>query len=150
MTVEKLKQQPGGITYGEKRIEHYKKKGFSTPSGKIELVSDTLKSLGHDPIPVHQESPESPVTNPAMAEEYPLILTTGARILEFLHSEYRDIPKLRKKYPKATAEIHTSTARVLSVEDGEEVFLENEIDAMTITARVTEDILPGVVNVAVC
>ncbi|MCP4682999.1 MAG: molybdopterin-dependent oxidoreductase, partial [Desulfobacterales bacterium] len=109
LTIGKLKQHPGGLCYGEKRIDAYKKKGFRTPSGKVELFSKTLEDLGHDPLPGHRESPESPVTNLDMAKKYPLILTTGARTGEFLHSEYRDIPRLRKKRPEATAEIHPST-----------------------------------------
>ena len=147
LTIEKLNQRPGGMPYGEKRIDYYKKKGFPTPSGKVELFSKTLKELGHDPLPRHQESPESPLTNEALAGKYPLILTTGARTLEFLHSEYRDIPRLRKKHPEASAEIHPDTAGPLFVQDGEEIILENKMGAISIKARVTEDILPGVVNV---
>lgn len=148
LTIEKLKEHPGGLPYGEKRIDYYKKKGFPTPSGKVELFSKTLEEFGHDPVPRHQESPESPVTNKGMAKEYPLILTTGARTVEFLHSEYRDIPRLRKKCPEATAEIHPDTAKFLSIQDGEEVILENKLGSISIKARVTEDILAGVVNVS--
>ena len=147
MTIEKLKEHPGGIPYGEVRIDHYKEKGFPTPSGKVELFSNFLKELGHDPIPGHRESPESPVTNQALAQEYPLILTTGARTVEFLHSMYREIKRLRKKRPEATIEIHPDTAKSLSIEDGEEVILENRSGAIPIKVSVTEDILPGVVNV---
>ena len=111
------------------------------------MFSKTLEEFGHDPLPRYQESPESPVTNKAMAGKYPLILTTGARTLEFLHSEYRGIPRLRKKHPEASAEIHPDTAGSLSVQDGEEVILENKMGAISIKVRVTEDILPGVVNV---
>ena len=147
LTIEKLKEHPGGMPYGEKRIDYYKKKGFPTPSGKVELSSGTLEELGHDPVPRHQESPESPVINKAMAKDYPLILTTGARTLEFLHSEYRDIPGLKKKRPEPSVEIHPETAISLSVQDGEEIILENKLGAITIKACLTEDILPGVVNV---
>ncbi len=147
LTIEKLKQHPGGMPYGEKRIDYYKKKGFRTPSGKVELFSKTLEELGHDSVPRHQESPESPVTNAAMATEYPLILTTGARSVEFLHSEYRDIHGLRKKRPEALADIHPDTAKSLAIREGEEVILENRMGGITIKAHVTGDILPGVVRV---
>lgn len=148
LSLEDLKKHPGGLAYGENRIDYYRKKGFRTPSGKVELFSKTLEGLGHDPIPRHQESPESPLTNEALAKEYPLILTTGARIREFLHSEYRDIPKLRKKRPDATAEMHPETATSFSIQDGKEIVLETKSGAITLKARVTADILPGIVSVA--
>jgi anaerobic selenocysteine-containing dehydrogenase len=113
----------------------------------VELFSRTLEELGHDPIPCHRESPESPMTNQDMARDYPLILTTGARSVEFLHSEYRGIPGLRKKRPEATAEIHPDTAESFSIQDGEEIILENKRGSITIKANVTGDILPGVVSV---
>lgn len=147
LTVEKLKEHSGGLPYGERRIDYYKEKGFPTPSGKVELFSKTLEELGHDPIPCHRESPESPMTNQDMARDYPLILTTGARSVEFLHSEYRDIPRLTRKRPEATAQIHPDTAGSFSIQDGEEIILENKRGSITIKANVTEDILPGVVSV---
>jgi len=37
------------------RYEKYKKDGFKTPSGKIELYSESLKSSGYNPLPSYQE-----------------------------------------------------------------------------------------------
>jgi anaerobic selenocysteine-containing dehydrogenase len=147
LSIEDFKQHPGGLVYGKNRIDYFREKGFRTPSGKVELFSKTLEGLGHDPIPRHQESPESPMTDEGLAKEYPLILTTGARIREFLHSEYRDIPRLRKKRPDATAEMHPETATSFAIQDGEEIVLETKSGAISIKAQVTSDILPGIVNV---
>jgi anaerobic selenocysteine-containing dehydrogenase len=82
-----------------------------------------------------------------MARSYPLILITGSRTVEYLHSEYRDIAKLRERRPEAEAQIHPQTAQSLNVLDGETVVLENPQGTISIRACVTEDILPGVVSV---
>jgi anaerobic selenocysteine-containing dehydrogenase len=55
----------------------YEKDGFNTPSGKVELYSQKLKDLGFDPLPSYREPTESPVSTPALLEDYPLIITTG-------------------------------------------------------------------------
>jgi anaerobic selenocysteine-containing dehydrogenase len=147
LTVQDLTSSHGGLPFGEKRIDYFREKGFPTPSKKVELYSETLQELGLDPIPVHRESPQSPVCNEAMARSYPLILITGSRTVEYLHSEYRDIAKLRERRPEAEAQIHPQTAQSLNVLDGETVVLENPQGTISIRACVTEDILPGVVSV---
>jgi anaerobic selenocysteine-containing dehydrogenase len=147
LTVGDLSASQGGMPFGEKRIGYFRKKGFPTPSKKVELYSETLGKQGLDPIPVHRESPQSPVSNEAMAQSYPLVLITGSRTVEYLHSEYRDIPKLRKRQPEAEVQIHPDTAQSLDIADGESVVLENPQGAIIIKACVTEDILPGVVSV---
>ncbi len=47
----------------------YEKKGFQTPSGKVELYSEELAKLGHSPLPVFIENPESPESRPDLAQE---------------------------------------------------------------------------------
>jgi len=54
--------------------------GFGTATGKVELYSTALEKLGYDPLPVFREPLESPVSTPALAQEYPLILTTGGEV----------------------------------------------------------------------
>ena len=54
--------------------------GFLTPTRKIELYSTRLEQLGYDPLPHYVEPPESPLSNPELTREYPLVLTTGGRI----------------------------------------------------------------------
>jgi anaerobic selenocysteine-containing dehydrogenase len=43
---------------------------FRTPSGKIEIYSETLKENGYDPIPCHIEPTQSPVSSPELAKKY--------------------------------------------------------------------------------
>ena len=111
---------PLGITYEElarngpmqipMRYDKFHERGFETPTGKIELYSTRLEELGYDPLPYYEEPPESPVSTPEIAREFPYVLTTGARLPMYFHSEGRQIPKLRKGRPEPQVEIHPDTA----------------------------------------
>jgi anaerobic selenocysteine-containing dehydrogenase len=143
LTIQKLMENPQGLPFGKIQYDQFKEKGFPTPSRKVEIYSETLKSLGYNPLPIHQESP---LHHPEFEKDYPLNLTTGARTLEYLHSELRHIPKLKRKRPEPFAEIHPETARQYGIADGDQIKIETIIDSITIKAFVTEDILPCVVN----
>ena len=122
--------------------------GFATPTGKIELSSTILEKLGYDPLPYYQEPPESPVSTPEIAKEYPLILTTGGNFRPMFHSENRHFGMgTREEYPDPQMEIHPDTAQKLNIEEGDWVFIETKRGAIRQKARVTEDIHPRVVNV---
>ncbi len=121
-------------------------KAFNTPTGKVELYSTVMESFGFDPLPNYQEPPESPVSRPDVAEEYPLVLTTGTRINAFFLSEQRQIPSLRKLNPDPLATLHPETAAQYGIRDGEWMFIETPRGRITQKAQVTERMKPGVVN----
>lgn len=125
----------------------FEESGFHTPSGKVELRSSILEKYGYDPLPYYQEPPESPVSTPETAKEYPLILITGGRSQYFFHTEFRQIPSLRKRDPDPIVEIHPETAGKAGIRDGDWVWIESPRGRITQKARVTEGIDPRVVNV---
>jgi formate dehydrogenase (coenzyme F420) alpha subunit len=143
LTLQQLMDHPQGLPFGTIRYDQYKEKGFSTPSKKIEIYSETLKKLGHDPLPTYRESP---LSEGNLAKDYPLHLTTGARTLEYLHSELRNIPKLHKKRPEPLAEIDPETAGYYGIADEDQIEVETPIGCIKMKVHVTKDILPGVVN----
>ena len=100
-------------------------KGFATPSRKAELFSSIVQECGYDPIPHYRDLPETPRSNPALAEEYPLRLTTGGRWNPMYHSEYR-VPGCgtRSMWPDPTVQLHASVARDLGIRDGDWVWIE--------------------------
>ena len=148
LTIRQLKEEsPSGVTFGALEYGEFERKGFNTPSGKIELYSQALKDLGYDPLPEYLENPESPISTPELAREYPLILTTGARELEYWHSQHRNLPELRRRVPEALGEIHPNTAEKYGIRDGDMMVIETKRGGIEIKAKVTEDILPNVVNV---
>ena len=117
-----------------------------TPSGKIELYSQSLADLGHDPVPAHKEPTQSPVRAPELAKEFPLILVTGARIPEYTHWQMKSVPQLRRLAPDPIAWLHPSTARGSGIVHGDDTFVETRKGSVKVKASVTEDIMPGVVS----
>ncbi len=120
--------------------------GFNTPTGKVELYSTVFEKCGLDPLPYFEEPPESPLSTPEVARDYPLILTTGARVVGFFHSEHRQIPSLRKMNPEPILEIHPMTAERFGINDGDWVYVESRYGRCEQKARLTHDIHPGVVS----
>ena len=143
LTWEKAKEMP--YIKGETEYRKYEKKGFSTPTKKVELYSTIFEGWGYDPLPRYREIPESPVSKPEMTEEYPYILTTGARCPVFFHSEHRMIPWLREIYPDPIVEIHPRTAERHGIKDGDWVFIESPRGRIKQRAKLTAGIDPRIV-----
>jgi anaerobic selenocysteine-containing dehydrogenase len=120
--------------------------GFDTPTRKVELYSTVLERCGLDGLPYFEEPPESPVSTPEVAREYPLVLITGARTWGFFHSEHRQIPLLRKMNPDPITEIHPQTASELGIRDGDWVFIESKYGRCRQRAKLNEGIHPKVVS----
>jgi anaerobic selenocysteine-containing dehydrogenase len=108
-------------------------KGFTTPTGKIELFSRFLQERGYDPLPT------APLDWPDDAA-YPYYLISGARVPHFYHSQHRNIPPLRKAHPEPVAEIRRSLAAELGVTDGEEVKIETKVGTSLFKVKVSEGI----------
>lgn len=101
--------------------------GFNTPTGRAELYSTIFHQVGCglDPLPSYVEPTMSPYSMPEEAKEYPLVLTTGARVPGFFHSEHRQIKKLRRLHPDPLVYIHPQTAAAYGIEEGEWIWIEN-------------------------
>jgi len=98
--------------------------GFNTPSGRIEFTSKTLEAHGYDPLPDFVEPPLSPYSEPAIAQEYPLILISGTRSIEYYSTLGIEIDTLRKRRPYPLLEMAPETAAQYGLEDGEWVYIE--------------------------
>jgi anaerobic selenocysteine-containing dehydrogenase len=136
----------GGFLAEPKEYQRYQKEGFATPSGKIELYSKTLKQLGYDPLPDYQEPMESPTGRPDLAEEYPLILTTGGRHQPYYHSEYRQVKSMRKMHPDPIMQLHPETAAKLNIREGDWVWIESPRGKIKQRCQLIEGIEPRVVH----
>jgi anaerobic selenocysteine-containing dehydrogenase len=125
--------------------QKYKKMRFMTPSKKVEILSRQLQEMGCDALPVYREPTESPLGDPELAKTYPLVLTTGAKIDWYVHSQMHNIPSLSKHMPHNVAEIHPDTAANYGLGDGDTVLLTSPRASIECQAMVTTDIRPGVV-----
>jgi anaerobic selenocysteine-containing dehydrogenase len=124
----------------------YEKSGFKTRTGKAELYCTQLEAWGYDPLPYYVEPPETVFSQPELAKEYPLTLTTGGRSIYFFCTENRQMPSLRGKHPFPLVEIHPATAKEHGIEDGDWVYIETPRGRITQKARVTDGIDPRVIN----
>jgi anaerobic selenocysteine-containing dehydrogenase len=149
--------EPTGMTFKElKEIGHYsipieynkyvKAGRFPTPSGKVGLCPKYLEGMGINPIPTYIEPPEGPINSPILWKEYPLVLTTGGRILNFYHSAHRNIPSLRKLAPDPELSIHPETCKALGIEDGEWVYLVTPRGRVEIKIKYFEHTNPKIVH----
>ena len=126
------------------RADH--RPGFNTPSGKVEFYSNVFADWSLDPLPYYKEPAQSPVSSPELAAKYPLIMISGTRSQLFFHSEHRMIPWLREKMPDPLVEIHPETAHECGVEDGEWVYLENDMGRVKRKAKLTLTVHRKMVN----
>jgi anaerobic selenocysteine-containing dehydrogenase len=131
---------------GKMEYRKHEMEGFLTPTGKVELYSTILEGWGYDPLPRYQEPPESPISKPKLAEEYPYVLVTGARIPVFFHSEHRMIQELRKIHPDPIAEIHPQVAKKHRIKEGDWIFIESPRGKIRQKAKITTGIDPRVIS----
>ena len=143
LTWEEFKQK--GYLKGEMVYHKYKERGFSTPTGKVELYSTVLEKWGFDPLPKYTELPESPVSRPDLAEKYPYILNAGLRTPTFFHSANRMQPWLREIRPDPIVEIHPDTAHKHGIEEGDWVTIESPRGRCKERAKLNKWIDPRVI-----
>ena len=143
ITFAQLKEK-GSVTVPFK-YRKYEDGGFKTPTGRIELYSTRFEEMGYAPLPFYEEPPESPISRPEVAEDYPLVLTTGARIPYFFNSEHRQIENLRKAHRHPTAEIHPETAARYGITKNDWMWIETKRGRIRQRARLTTGIDPRVI-----
>lgn len=116
----------------------FKDRIFKTPSGKIELYSQSMMELwGQNPLPEYNIHDDS---------LYPLrFLSTHPR--ERIHSQFGDIEKLKGKDDRVLVYINPQDAKVREISDGEKVEVFNDRGIIHAYAFVTDKIKEGVVNI---
>ncbi|MDX2510054.1 MAG: molybdopterin-dependent oxidoreductase [Desulfobacterales bacterium] len=137
-------EHPEGAYYAEKK---YKQGKYPTPSGKIELYSQTLLENGYDPIPKHVEPSKSPVSAPELFKKYPVILSTGARIEEYTHTQLRGVSVLEKTAPVPLAEIHPETAALYGLGNGDMAKIATTKGAIEMKLATTTDLHTGIISI---
>lgn len=115
--------------------------GFPTPSGKVELWSETLAARGRDPlvgfVPPHE------VLDAELAARFPLVLMAPAGRF-FLNSTFGSIDWHRRKMGGIVVHIHPDDAAARGLEDGDGIRIFNDRGAFLGRALVDDATRPGV------
>ena len=122
--------------------------GFPTPTGRIEIFSVVAQQHGFEALLNYAEPADSPHSRPELASKYPLVLTTGARLPVFYHSQHRNNYLQRQLYPHPEVEINDETAKKFGVKHGDWIWIESRTGRIRMKAKVTAGVLPGVVSLA--
>jgi anaerobic selenocysteine-containing dehydrogenase len=144
ITFERLERETSvRLSLGEPFLP-FAEGGFPTPSGKCELLSESLASQGLDPLPTFVPPRESVASNPELARRYPLAFISPPAH-HFLNSTFSAQPVFVRRESEPTLTIHPLDAAPRGIADGASVRAFNDRGAFLATARVSEAARPGVV-----
>lgn len=137
-------QQDGFATFPFE-LGNFEKEPFATPSGKVELYSQNMASVGHDPLPDYV-APSYLTEKAAINDTYPLILQTGMREKSYHHSRFREQPWARKVSPDPFVHVSPATAAKYQIADGSWVTVKtpHASGQCRLKAKVTDQTLDGV------
>jgi len=129
---------------------------FGTPSGKCEFFSQRMADDGYDPLPAytppawtvtdHGVAVKNGVTtngNAPHSTDYLVCISPPAH--SFLNSSFANIERFLEREKEPLLHIHPDDALPREIEDGAAVMVGNEQGSVTLTARLSEDIVSGTV-----
>ncbi|MEM1433782.1 MAG: molybdopterin-dependent oxidoreductase [Pseudomonadota bacterium] len=122
------------------RFRKYRKTGFATPSGKVELASSVLDELGFDPLPYYREAP-------GVNDDYPYQVFTGVREDPFFQTGQRNIKVLRDRCPLPNLFLHPEDAAREGIVDGDWARLETATGHVVAQVAVKDSMKAGHIRV---
>jgi anaerobic selenocysteine-containing dehydrogenase len=130
------------------KLKNGQTRGFATPSRKAEIVPSIYQDIGYDPLPSYREPPESPLSTPELAKEYPFRLTTSGRVSPQYHAEMRHPGYgMRSMNPYPMTFLNIDDGRALGIRDGDWIWIETPRGRIRQVAHLGWDIQKGVVQV---
>ncbi len=148
ITVDKLRQNPGGVRTGELCFEKHLSNGFPTPSGKVEFTSERLASNRQPAVPFSDGGIENPISFSEQKEEYNMVGISGERCARYTHSQFRGIPGLNKKQAKGQVDIHPDDAAQKGIQDQDDLEVSTPRGRIRMKARISQVVHPGSVMIA--
>ena len=115
---------------------------FRTPSGKLEIYSETLARQGVSPLPDWQPDPEE-VRDSA---RWPLRLLTAPSYFQ-PHTAYSGVGFLRKREGAPFCVMHPDDVAKRGLTQGQKVRLRNDRAAIGLVLKVGDEVQPGVILV---
>lgn len=117
---------------------------FDTPSGRVELASDTMEQLGHSRVPTFVPPREGPRGDSELLDRYPLQLLTPKQHTRFLNSSYSQSPRHSGPEGSPYIELCDKDASARGLQDGSPARVWNDRASVQLPVRITERLQPGV------
>ena len=133
-SVARLREHPHGVRLGGLRTGILREK-LMTADGRVHLQSD---DIGREAERILREG--APTT-----AEFPLQLI-GRRDLRSNNSWLRNVPKLMRGDRDRRLRIHPDDAERIGIADGEVVRVRSRVGAIESEARISDEVMPGVVS----
>lgn len=127
----------------QEQIEDIEESPFSTPSGKIEIRSQTIADMDNPKVPAIPTY--IPIDTSATDKEFPLGLITG-HSKKTSNSMFRNLPWVSEAEAQEVW-INSIDAETRGIKNGDKVKVSSAIGATILPACVTERIIPGTVNI---
>jgi anaerobic selenocysteine-containing dehydrogenase len=134
--------------YARGKVDSPRRPGFNstrwpTPSGKIEIFSETLQRQGHDPMPAYV--PEREGWYSGARDKYPLQIISAATHY-FIGASFQGVERLRDMQARPTFEMNATDAAARGIVDGDFCRLFNDRGATFGYARIVDGMLAGVLG----
>ena len=121
-------------------VGEMRKNGFPTPSRKIELFPEILKKMK-----MQELSPVDFIQ--VKSGEYPYLLITGARVMPYYHSQFRNIEPLKRLIPEPVAEVGKEISEREGISDGDFIKIKTEYGELEIEALVKSEMHPYTISI---
>jgi anaerobic selenocysteine-containing dehydrogenase len=141
--VDLLAQQGFLRIDGTEGVLPYADGGFGTPDGRAALYSQALADSGHDPLPAYVPAREGP--GGSLSTDYPLVLMSPKNQVRFLNSTYSKHHGDRETGPYV--ELDPADAAAREIGEGDPVRVWNHRGELTLPARISGRLRPGVVAI---
>lgn len=120
---------------------------FPTASGKVELVSTALESMGQPALPAFVPAAEGPTGPGDVAGRYPLQLVAAKWHTRFLNTGYSHLPKHGPAEGGPFVELSPGDAAARGLADGDTACVFNDRSSLELSVRVGDRVRDGVVLV---
>jgi anaerobic selenocysteine-containing dehydrogenase len=117
---------------------------WNTPSGKIEIYSETLRRLGQDPLPEYAPETEG-LSNAETSKRYPLQIISAATHY-FIGNSFQPVARLQEMMSRPTFELNSTDAASRGIRDGDLCRLFNDRGETYGYALIIDGMLPGVIG----
>jgi len=147
--IKKL-EKAGGLEYLKKNgvwfdshvnpgYRSYELKGFSTPTGKIEIYSERLKRKGFQPLPTYE-----PIAGHGDLKGKFVLVTYEPNVMGSKTGNFKWLTEIKHRNP---VWVNKDVAKLLHIEEGDRVKISTRIGSFVTEARLTFGIHPRVVAI---